>query len=640
MRTLYILLAFLLALPAPAPAQTVAGGEIALVDAFPDLPDFDRVVDLQAPDDGSNRLFAVEQDGRILVFDNDEGASSTARFLDIRDRVYLDDLSPEPGLLGLVFDPDFAQNRYFYVYYNSIEPEPPLRNVVARFQVSATNPNFADPATEVILLQVPKQDVDHNGGQLAFGPPEGPGGERYLYIAMGDGARSTNAQNPAKLLGKLLRVDVDGGGLPLDCALLGQGAATVPPDNPGVLSGPMCDEIYASGFRNPWRFSFDPAWRLWLGDVGQNRLEEIDVVSAGANYGWAEYEGSFCFDEPCSPEGMTFPVWEYQHLFTPEGGFAVIGGYVYTGPACAALRGRYVYADNVTSNFWALDYDGTTATNALIAAHTGLGPSSFGVDEQGSLYAAGLPHDRIVTFACPQAVTVAVEPVGGPIVIGPDGGPFSVDLTLTNTTGQAQTVQVWADADLSNGLERAAVIGPLTRTLGPGAVVVRRVQVLVPAFIPSGTSTLMVKVGAFPDGSASADRFTVTKLPDPAAGIAGAAAGAAVADGPAAWPAAWAEAETAAEAGAGGAVRSVRVVVHPNPFSGRAVVGYELAAGSAVRVAVYDVLGREVAVLVDGERPAGRHEVVLDGSSLPAGAYLVRLEAGGRVETARLTLVR
>jgi hypothetical protein len=166
------------------------------------------------------------------------------------------------------------------------------------------------------------------------------------------------------------------------------------------------------------------------------------------------------------------------------------------------------------------------------------------------------------------------------------------------------------------------------------------VQVLVPAFIPSGTSTLMVKVGAFPDGSASADRFTVTKLPDPAAGIAGAAAGAAVADGPAAWPAAWAEAETAAEAGAGGAVRSVRVVVHPNPFSGRAVVGYELAAGSAVRVAVYDVLGREVAVLVDGERPAGRHEVVLDGSSLPAGAYLVRLEAGGRVETARLTLVR
>jgi hypothetical protein len=623
LRTTLLVLA---SLPLLAHAQA-ARDSVEVRDAFPNLPAFDRPVDLQAPDDGSNRLFIVEQPGRIFVFDNDEATSSATLFLDITDRVSDFNGNIEAGCLGLTFDPDYARNGYFYVYYTAADPR---RVVVSRFSVSAADPNQGDPDSEATLFQVHKPTPIHNAGQMAFGPPEGPGGERYLYVGLGDGGVATNGQRPFTLLGSMLRLDVDGGGLPLDCAA-GTGAATVPPDNPGVGSEVACDEMYAYGFRNPWRFSFDRHGRLWLADVGQSALEEVDLVEAGGNYGWDKYEGTRCRQPPCNPEGKRFPIYEHPHLFGPDGGFAIIGGYTYEGPNCAALRDLYVYSDWVTGNVWTLDYDGTTATNEVLIPISGLGPSTFGRDEQGELYLASLSQDRIARFACPQAVTVRAEPVGGPVVIGPDGGAFAFDLTLTNTTSQPQVAYLWADVDLSNGAE-VTLSGPQGLNLGAGVTTTRRIEVSAPGSTPPGTSTFTVKVGLAPDEPESSDRFTLTKQP-------GAAAPRLSTVGTEGWTADWAPG-TSAPAAADAATTAAAVEVLPNPFAHEATIRFTLPEAAPVRVEVLDLLGRRVALLADGPAAAGAHAVPWEAAGVPAGVYLVRVAADGETRTYRVTRLR
>lgn len=617
-------LALTLLLAASASAQQ-------LVSAFPSLT-FSSPVDIQAADDGSNRLFVVEQAGRIRVFPNSAGAAASSVFLDIDPLVTS---GGELGLLGLVFDPGYAQNGYFYVNYTAASP---LRTVIARYTVSAGNPNVADPGSALILLQVNQPFSNHNAGQLQFGPPEGPGGERYLYVGFGDGGSGgdpfENGQNTNTLLGDMLRLDVDGGGLPLDCGA-GSGAATVPADNPFVGQAGYCDEIWASGLRNPWRYSFDLSGRLWIADVGQGAWEEIDVPEAGDNLGWNKYEGNHCYDGPCDPAGFEFPIHEYPHQFNTSGGYAVIGGYVYDGPNCAGLRDLYVYGDNVTGNIWTLDYDGTTATNSLLLGLTGRSISSFGLDEQGDLFLADLGGGgRLYRFNCPRDVAVTAAPVDAPVVIGPGGGVFDFDVTLTNTTGQAQTFDVWADADLSTGAEFAAVLGPQTITLAAGADLERRVRVRVPGSAPAGTSTLVVKVGTFPDAPESSDRFTVTKQ----------AAAEAVAEAPTAeaWTAGWSDApeETAAPAPEASFAQAVRLDVVPNPFDAQTTVRFDLPVAAPVRVEVLDLLGRRVALLADGPLEAGRHAVTWDGGGAPAGVYLVRMTMGATTRTHRVTVVR
>jgi hypothetical protein len=616
-----LLLALALALAVPAPAQT-------LQNAFPNLPAnaFTSPVDIQAPDDGSNRLFVVEQSGYIRVVENDPAATAAALFLDIDARVTS---GGETGLLGLAFDPDYAQNGYFYVNYTASSP---LRTVVSRFRVSAGDPNQADPNSEVILIQVNQPFSNHNAGQLQFGPPEGPGGERYLYLGLGDGGSVgdplEHGQNPATLLGEMLRLDVSGGGLPLDCGA-GSGAATIPADNPFVGQPGFCDEIYARGLRNPWRYSFDGQDRLWVADVGQGAWEEIDLVSAGDNLGWNEWEGNHCYDGPCSMTGFTFPIYEYPHVFGTNGGFAVIGGYVFDGLNCAGLRDRYVYGDNVTGNVWALTYDGTTATNALLIGLSGMSISTFGLSEQGDLFLADLDTDDVFRFDCEQAVTVSAEPVGGPIVIGPGGGSFAFDVTLENTTNQAQTVQAWASADLSNGEEIEPVLAPRTLMLPAGASITRRVQVRVPASAPAGTSTLVVKVGAFPDGPISGDTFTVTKQASDSreAGL------------PASWSADWTE-EAAAAPAALASAQPVALTASPNPSEGPVTVRFALAAPAEARIEVLDVLGRRVALLHDGPMEAGPHALAWEGAGAPDGVYVVRLTAAEVMQTLPVTLLR
>lgn len=338
---------------------------IDVVRAFPNLS-FERPVDLQNAGDGTNRLFVLEQAGRILVFPNDPGAVSASVLLDIRDRV--NDGGNEEGLLGLAFHPEYETNGYFYVYYSVSDPR---RSRLARFSVSSGNANAADPASEAVLLEVDQPYSNHNGGQISFGP------DGFLYVALGDGGSGgdpqENGQNRSTLLGKILRIDVD------------RAPYGIPSDNPfaGNTQG-YREEIFAYGLRNPWRFSFDrPTGRLWAGDVGQNEYEEIDIIEAGKNYGWNIMEGNHCYNaDVCETGGLTLPVWEYPH----SEGQSVTGGFVYRGAALPELSGRYIYADFVSGKIWALRYDGQTPPVNDLLIDTGLNISSFGVDEAGELY--------------------------------------------------------------------------------------------------------------------------------------------------------------------------------------------------------------------------------------------------------------
>ena len=347
-----------------------AAAQFTVEAAFPKLS-FNRPVDLQHAGDGSGRLFVVEQAGRILVFPNDRATAEAKVFLDIRDRV--NDGGNEEGLLGLAFHPSYTDNGYLYVNYTASNPR---RTVISRFRVSGTDPDAADASGETVLLTFNQPFSNHNGGQVAFGP------DGYLYIATGDGGSGgdpqNNAQNRANLLGKILRIDVDNA----------QGGKDygIPADNPfaGNSDG-FAEEIYAWGLRNPWRFSFDPVTgRLWTGDVGQNKYEEVNIIEKGKNYGWRVMEGFHCYNPSsgCDESGLEKPIVEYGR----DQGASITGGIVYRGPSVPELTGTYVYADFVTGRIWGLEYNSPTDyTNALLL-NSGKNISSFGVDASGELY--------------------------------------------------------------------------------------------------------------------------------------------------------------------------------------------------------------------------------------------------------------
>jgi glucose/arabinose dehydrogenase len=341
---------------------------IRLIDAFPGVT-FESPVDIQNAGDGSGRLFVVEQRGVIMAVT----PSGTGVFLDISNRVIFD--GGERGLLGLAFHPDFANNGFFYVNYNADNPN---RTVISRFRVRDDNPETADPDSEVILLEFNQPSSNHKGGQLAFGPEDG-----FLYIAVGDGgAGGQTAQDLTDLLGSILRIDVDG-------TEEGKNYA-IPPGNPfaGNTSG-FREEIFAYGFRNPWRLGFDNEnGRLFAGDVGQDRREEIDVVENGKNYGWDVMEGSLCFDPPsgCNTAGLEPPIHEYDR----DLGGTVIVGPVYRGEI-PELFGKLIYGDFLSGTIWALSYNGSDVTeNSEIIEVDPFTLSSFGRDEAGELYVCSL----------------------------------------------------------------------------------------------------------------------------------------------------------------------------------------------------------------------------------------------------------
>ena len=359
--------------PAPAGQNTPAVQKTlpayTLVEAYPNLS-FNQPLEYEQPGDGSNRVFVVEKSGRIIVFDNNPQVTTTKVFLDLSSRV--DSSSTEKGLLGLAFHPNFAQNGLFYVNYTTRSS-----TVIASYQVQADQGLIN---SEQVLLNIAQPYPNHKGGHLAFGP------DGDLYIGMGDGGSEGdplgNGQNLDTLLGKILRIDVDHPG---SGKLYG-----IPTDNPfaGNQSGYQ-EEIYAYGFRNPWKFSFDTKnGQLWVADVGQNTVEEIDIVEKGLNYGWNIMEGSLCYpaSKTCSQTGLQLPVWEYQHPL----GIAITGGYIYYGSLTPSLTGAYVYGDYGTGLIWALWIGAAQTLQNHVLLHSKLNISSFGVDQNGELYIVDL----------------------------------------------------------------------------------------------------------------------------------------------------------------------------------------------------------------------------------------------------------
>ncbi|MFN2203823.1 MAG: PQQ-dependent sugar dehydrogenase [Caldilineaceae bacterium] len=326
--------------------------------------------------DGSGRLFIVEKVGTIRIVQ--DGKLLAEPFLDIRDLVTSD--GSEQGLLGLAFAPDFSDTGHFFVNYTGKD----VKTHVDRYMVNADAPDSADVGSRFAILEFAQPAGNHNGGMLAFGP------DGMLYIGTGDGGASFdrfgNGQNPATLLGKMLRIDVTS-----DPSV----AYTIPADNPWVDEGlngaDVLDEIWAIGLRNPWRYSFDRSTGdLWIADVGQNQYEEVNLIPAGTagglNFGWPIQEATHCLQEPCDSAAFVQPVIEYSH---DGGNCSITGGYVYRGTQFAGLDGVYFYGDYCSGAIWAArttDNGVQTARIDRAAAQI----SSFGEDEQGELYLADL----------------------------------------------------------------------------------------------------------------------------------------------------------------------------------------------------------------------------------------------------------
>jgi glucose/arabinose dehydrogenase len=327
---------------------------------------------------GDSRLFVVDQPGSVFIVDS-SGQVNPVPFLDITGRVtYLG----EQGLLGLAFHPDYINNGYFYVYYIGAGDS----SHISRFSMVPGDPAKADPQSEMKIMTIAQPYKNHNGGNLAFGA------DGYLYIGLGDGGSGgdpeNRAQNPKELLGKILRIDVDHG-IPY----------SVPESNPFYGLNSVRNEIWALGLRNPWRFSFDRKTHdLWIADVGQNALEEINFQPAGSqggeNYGWRCYEGTQPYDQDScalADTVFTFPVYQYAH----GDECSVTGGFVYRGDSLSSCYGKYFFADYCSDRIWTLYHDISGWVSEDFGQFAGNGFSTFGEDSKGELYVAGITSGTI-----------------------------------------------------------------------------------------------------------------------------------------------------------------------------------------------------------------------------------------------------
>ncbi len=357
--------------PTSGPSPEVAPDPLgARIELRPVASGFESPLLVTNASDGSGRLFVVEQTGRIKIV-TQKGRVSADVFLDVSDRIVA---GGEQGLLGLAFEPDYAESGRFYINYTNGDGD----TVVARYRVSE-DPNRADPGSAEVILTVDQPYGNHNGGHLVFGP------DRYLYVGLGDGGSGGDphghGQNTDTLLASILRLDVSG-----------SSGYTIPDDNPFAEGGGGsggeggAPEIWAYGLRNPWRFSFDrTTGDLWLGDVGQEDLEEIDRAPAGSgglNFGWNVMEGDACYgSSSCDRDGLEMPVTQYSH----DDGCSVTGGHVYRGDDYPILAGGYLFADYCSGLLWVIEARGHRGDPKL-ALETGRSVSSFGESEDGEMF--------------------------------------------------------------------------------------------------------------------------------------------------------------------------------------------------------------------------------------------------------------
>ncbi|MBX2857712.1 MAG: PQQ-dependent sugar dehydrogenase [Cellvibrionaceae bacterium] len=370
--------------PEPAPTTTpttaptpISGAELSLSlqPAFNQLPaqSLPGLFGLfQAPGD-ADHWYALLRSGRIVRFENSDAAKTVEVFLDIES---ITRTRSEMGLLGLAFHPQFASNGAFFIYYSDDRSEGD--STIARFTFDGSLP--VSNATQAPILSVAQPAANHNGGSIAFGP------DGYLYIGFGDGGGGgdtyNHGQNTQSLLAAMLRIDVDS-----------SSPYAVPESNPFVGNSDFREEIFAYGLRNPFRWSFDMEnGDLWVADVGQNRLEEINLVDSGDNLGWPIMEASSCFNsDSCDTDGLTLPVWEYAHN---DGACSVTGGFVYRGSSIPALQGQYIYADYCNGQVLRLRKEGEVYQSDLIvdfdASVAGLGQGLAGevfiLDFSGNIY--------------------------------------------------------------------------------------------------------------------------------------------------------------------------------------------------------------------------------------------------------------
>jgi glucose/arabinose dehydrogenase len=328
-------------------------------------------------DDGTGRLFVIEQNGQIKIIEN--GQVDATPFLDIRDEVSAS--ANECGLLGLAFDPGFKTNHRFYVNYDT-EKFGKLQTRISEFTADPMN-NHAEESSERELMRYDQPYTNHKGGCMMFGP------DGMLYFGAGDGGSAgdphQNGQNLGVLLGKIMRIDVDHGQ-----------PYKVPADNPFVGHPGAMPEIWCYGMRNPWRFSFDRATgTLWCGDVGQDLWEEIDIIEKGKNYGWSAKEGTHDYKPERAKGPLTDPIKDYGH----NEGKCIIGGYVYRGKSIPGLQGMYVYGDYNVGWIAGLKYDGKQITFDSHLLQTPLNIASFGEDRDGELYVCDRERGQVFELA-------------------------------------------------------------------------------------------------------------------------------------------------------------------------------------------------------------------------------------------------
>ncbi|MBK8174070.1 MAG: PQQ-dependent sugar dehydrogenase [Rhodospirillales bacterium] len=388
-----------------APALALANPNVEAVVAFPNFK-FNHPISLDQPSDNPDRWFVAQRGGVIRTFTNDPNlaprvALNISSYLDATDQVGFRD-SQEWGITSIALHPQFSKNGYMYVAYNYRRtPTSPITSVVSRFTAGASKTTF-DPGTDKVLLTIEQTAALHHIGQLQFGL------DGYLYISSGDGSlvlpdtRTMRAQDPFDLHGKILRIDVDHGD-----------PYAVPADNPyasGTLGAP---EVYALGFRNPWRFSIDrKTGEIWEGDVGQDTREEINHVVKGGNYGWPIYEGSVCRQKSCNPAGLTPPTYEFV---TRENGAAVIGGAVYRGSDIPALDGVYIFGAVFSASIAGLDPASSYGRIEVATVPRSLSPSSFGQDARGEIYIINGQTGNKIFKLVPKSGTTATAAASSPV---------------------------------------------------------------------------------------------------------------------------------------------------------------------------------------------------------------------------------
>lgn len=401
---------------------------------------FTSPVDIEHPV-GDTRLFVVQQTGAIRIL-NANGTINPTNFLTLTTATISN--GSERGLLGLAFHPNYATNGYFYVNYTNTAGN----TVIARYTVSA-NPDVADATSATTILTVAQPFSNHNGGSLKFGP------DGYLYIGMGDGGSAgdpgNRAQNINENLGKMLRIDVD--------------AASpygIPTDNPYVgITGN--DEIWATGLRNPWKFSFDMAnGDLWIADVGQNQYEEINKIAAptttGLNFGWKCYEGNSVYSSCAGSLVYTFPVAEYSHAGGP---CSITGGYVYRGSLYPNLVGKYIFADYCSNK---VGYVNDSGAIVWTTAFSGTNITTFGQDINGEIYVGGSSNGVIYKLRDTALSTTSYDkdkfdiypnPASNEVFLKTNGLQFPASVTIVDTSGKT-LVQQTIDAE-TNALSIATL---------------------------------------------------------------------------------------------------------------------------------------------------------------------------------------